>query len=133
MMHGVLADAGPLYAAADESDAHHQRAHRESQALENSRRQIVIAYRTFLETHALVLARMGPRTASLWLSYMSDAMLINPSLDDYQQALMRVRALPDQRITLFDATVAVMAANLGLEVWTYDHHFDVMRVPVWLT
>jgi predicted nucleic acid-binding protein len=44
---------------------------------------------------------------------------------------MRVHALPDQRITLFDATIAAVAANLGLEVWTYNHHFDVMRVPVW--
>jgi predicted nucleic acid-binding protein len=131
VIRGVLADAGPLYAAADESDAHHQRAHRESQALEKDRRQIVIAYPTLLETHALVLNRMGPRAAFLWLGYMSDSVLINPSPEDYQQALMRVHALPDQRITLFDATIAAVAANLGLEVWTYNHHFDVMRVPVW--
>jgi len=131
VIRGVLADAGPLYAAADESDAHHQRAHREAHALEKDRRQIVIAYPTLLETHALVLNRMGPRAAFEWLGYMSDSVLINPGPEDYQRALMRVRALPDQRITLCDATVAAVAANLGLEVWTYDHHFDVMRVPVW--
>jgi hypothetical protein len=27
--------------------------------------------------------------------------------------------------------VATLAGRLGLEVWTYDHHFDVMRVAVW--
>jgi predicted nucleic acid-binding protein len=32
---------------------------------------------------------------------------------------------------LFDATVAVLAQRTGSQVWTYDHHFDVMRVPVW--
>jgi hypothetical protein len=37
----------------------------------------------------------------------------------------------DQPITLFDATVAVLAQRTGLRVWTYDHHFDVMRAPIW--
>lgn len=27
--------------------------------------------------------------------------------------------------------VATLALRLGLEVWTYDHHFDVMSVAVW--
>jgi len=31
MTHGVLADAGPLYAAVDPEDAHHKRAAREMQ------------------------------------------------------------------------------------------------------
>jgi predicted nucleic acid-binding protein len=34
-------------------------------------------------------------------------------------------------ITLFDALAATLADRLGLEVWTHDHHFDVMRVAVW--
>lgn len=44
---------------------------------------------------------------------------------------MTLSALPDQAITLFDATLAVLASRLKLEVWTYDHHFDVMRAKVW--
>jgi len=43
----------------------------------------------------------------------------------------RLRALTDQPITLFDATVAAMATRLNFDVWTYDHHFDVMRIGVW--
>jgi predicted nucleic acid-binding protein len=58
-------------------------------------------------------------------------MMINPTPEDYRDAFARVRALGDQDITLFDATVAGLAIRMGLEVWTYDHHFDVMRVPVW--
>lgn len=27
--------------------------------------------------------------------------------------------------------VARMTHQLGLEVWTYDHHFDVIRVAKW--
>ena len=37
----------------------------------------------------------------------------------------------DQPITLFDTRVAVLAARLDLEVWTYDHNFDLMRVAEW--
>jgi predicted nucleic acid-binding protein len=42
-----------------------------------------------------------------------------------------VEALPDQSITLVDATLAALATRMGLDVWTYDHHFDVMRVGIW--
>jgi predicted nucleic acid-binding protein len=56
---------------------------------------------------------------------------MNPTDEDYRQAIARVRALSDQRITLVDAILATVALRLKLKVWTYDHHFGVMRVPVW--
>jgi predicted nucleic acid-binding protein len=131
MKRAVLADIGPLYAAADGSDAHHQQALRELQKLARDRREVVVPYPTLLEAYSLVLFRMGTHAAFTWLTYMADASLVNPTPEDYREAAARVRALPDQRITLFDAVVAVMAARLKLEVWTYDHHFEVMRVGVW--
>ena len=79
----------------------------------------------------MVLRRLGRSAASDWLADMVDTALINPTPEDYRQAIARVEALADQPITLFDATVAVLATRLRLEVWTYDHHFDLMRVPVW--
>ena len=48
-----------------------------------------------------------------------------------EAAASRLAALPDQPITMFDAVLAELAEHLGLPVWTYDHHFDVMEVPVW--
>ncbi len=131
MTRGVLADAGPLYAAADASDAYHQQAREELQTLQSDRVQIVVAYPTLLETHALVLSRMGTRAALVWLKYMFDAAMVNPTPEDYRQAIAKVHALPDQQISLFDATLASLAGRLELKVWTYDHHFDVMRAPVW--
>ena len=92
---------------------------------------MVIAYPILLEAYGLVIFRMGTAAALKWLSYMTDAVLVNPTQEDYRQAFTRVRTLPDQRITLVDATVGALATRLGLEVWTYDHQFDVMRVPVW--
>ena len=84
-----------------------------------------------IETYSLLLHRLGRDIASKWLAEMADAALVNPTPEDYRQAATRVGAFADQRITLFDATVASLATRLGLEVWTYDHDFDVMRVPVW--
>jgi len=104
---------------------------RQLQKLAKDRREVVIAYPTLLEAYGLLLFRMGTAAALKWLAYMTDAALVNPTPEDYRQAFTRVRALPDQRVTLVDATIGALAMRLGLEVWTYDHHFDVMRVPVW--
>jgi len=130
-MRAVLADAVALYATADESDSLHERAMEDFARLEKDDRQVLVTHPTLLETHALVLKRMGIAAAYRWMDYMADADLVNPTAEDYRQAIVRIRVFSDQDITLFDATVAAVAARLGLEVWTYDHHFDVMRVPVW--
>jgi predicted nucleic acid-binding protein len=127
----VLADTGPLYAAVDPQDAHHQRAARELQRLAHEERDVLVCFPTLLEAYSLVRFRLGWAVASRWLSEMNDGTLVNPLPEDYRQASGKLAAFSDQPITLFDATVAAMATRLGLEVWTYDHHFDVMRVPVW--
>ena len=38
---------------------------------------------------------------------------------------------PDQDISLADAVNAEISERLGVTVWTYDHHFDVMGTGVW--
>ncbi|MGA9391247.1 MAG: PIN domain-containing protein [Candidatus Sulfotelmatobacter sp.] len=131
MTRAVLADTGPLYAANDEGDSHHQRALRELKKLARDKREVLIAYPTLLEAHSLLLFRLGRNAASAWLVEVSDTALVNPVAADYSRAVMTVQTLTDQRITLMDATLAALAMRLNLEVWTYDHHFDVMRVDVW--
>jgi predicted nucleic acid-binding protein len=131
MKRAVLADTGPLYAAVDPDDAHHKRARQELQRLAHEKREVVVAYPTLLETYTLVLFRLGKSTALVWRNDMASAVLINPTPEDYRQAGAKIQDLLDQPITLFDATVATLAARLGLQVWTYDHHFDLMRVAVW--
>ena len=127
----MLADTGPLYAATDPDDAHHKRSRRELRRLADENYEIIVAYPTLLEAYTLVLFRLGEAAAMRWLEEMAGAALVNPSADDYRQAVVRVQSLKDQSITLFDALVASLAGRLGVEVWTYDHHFDVMRVAVW--
>ena len=82
-------------------------------------------------SYSLVLYRLGRPAAIGWLDEVSESLFVNPAAEDYSQGLMTVRKFPDQRITLVDATVAAMASRMGVKVWTYDHHFDVMRVQVW--
>ena len=132
MKRAVFADTGPLYAAVDPDDLHHARAQRELKRLSRDKREVVLAYPTLLETYTLVLFRLGNQAASAWLrDTLGGAALINPTPEDYREAASKLSHLPDQPITLFDATVAVLAIRLQIEVWTYDHHFDVMHAAVW--
>lgn len=131
MRRAVIADTGPLYAAVDPDDAHHKRASKELERMSREKREVVVAYPTLLEAYTLILFRLGSDTALRWLNDMAEASLVNPTSEDYRQAVMKVQTLAGQPITLFDATVAAMSTRLNLEVWTYDHHFDVVRVKVW--
>jgi predicted nucleic acid-binding protein len=131
MIRGVLADTGPLYAANDEGDTHHPLALRQLKDLARDRRKVLVAYPILLEAYSLLLYKLGRRAASGWLAEVSEASFLNPAPEDYARGLTMVQALPDQSITLVDATLAALATRLGLDVWTYDHHFDVMRVGIW--
>jgi predicted nucleic acid-binding protein len=131
MIRAVLADSGPLFAAVDEGDEHHLAARQQLETLDQERRTVVVAYPILLEAYSLVLHRLGVTAAQKWIALLTAASLINPDVEDYGRALVMVRNFPDQRISLVDATLAALSSRLGLEVWTYDHHFDVMRVPVW--
>src|ERR1700691_2805114 len=130
-MHAVLPDTGPLFAAADEDDADHERALRQTDELERDGRIVLIPYPILLEAYSLVLKRFGSQAALRWLSNAVEASLINPTPEDYSMACAILRAFSDQDISLADATIATLATRLKVEVWTYDHHFDVMRVPIW--
>jgi predicted nucleic acid-binding protein len=131
MIGAVLADAGPLFAAVDEADEHHLDARRQLETLDREKRTVIIAYPIILEAYSLVLYRLGALAAHKWITLVTASTLINPDTEDYGRAVIMVRNFPDQRITLVDATLAALSLRLGVEVWTYNHHFDVMRVPVW--
>ena len=49
MRRAVLADAGPLYAAADPDDAYHDRAQRELKRLARDKREVLLAYPALAE------------------------------------------------------------------------------------
>jgi len=128
----VIADTGPLYAAVDPDDQYHRRAQRELNRLAREKHELVVAYPVVLEAYTLVLHRLGTEVAVSWLTEMAaGTAFVNPTPEDYKEAVKKVSRFADQKITLFDATVAAVADRLSLKIWTYDHRFDVMRAPVW--
>ena len=132
MRKAVIADTGPLFAAVDPQDRYHRRAREEAQRLVEDGLEVLVAYPTALESYTLLLYKLGADSAFRWLNEIfAGASLVNPTVQDYRDAAAKVLRYPDQRISLFDATVAVLASRLKLSVWTYDHHFDLMRVQVW--
>jgi predicted nucleic acid-binding protein len=131
-VRSVLADTGPLYALVDPDDRLHDRARSEARRIAEQGWTVVVAFPTLAESHSLVLKRLGTRVAGRWLGeLMAGADLLNPHREDYLAAGRRLRHLTGQPITLFDALVAVLAEQLHFQVWTFDHHFDVMGVAVW--
>ena len=131
-MRAVLADTGPLYALIDPDDRYHKRAKQQLARLTAENRGVLVLEPIVLETHTLILRRMGPRTAQSWLGEINRAAgLLNPTVSDYDLARMQLAGFPDQKITLFDSTLAAVARQLGIPTWTYDFHFDVLRAEVW--
>jgi predicted nucleic acid-binding protein len=60
-----------------------------------------------------------------------DVTLVNPEPQHYLAAVTMLATYEDQPLTLADAVLAVLSRDLALPVWTFDHHFDVMRAAVW--
>jgi predicted nucleic acid-binding protein len=128
----VLADTGPLYAVRDPDDAQHSRAQRELGRLRSQNLKVVVPYPALLEGYTLVMRELGIREAHGFLDEVVRGSLFeNPTPEDYRKASLRVLSYEDQDITLVDAVIAEIADRLGTPVWTFDHHFDVMRVDVW--
>jgi uncharacterized protein len=131
-LRGVIADTGPLYAAYDPSDRYHNQALSEVQRLGVENWVTIVPYPVLLETHSLILKRLGTLVGLRFIQEMlTGAELIHPTSADYRLAAVTLQHFADQSITLFDATSAALSQRLNLSVWTYDFHFDVMGIEVW--
>jgi len=132
MTKAVIADTTPLYALVDSSDQYHQQAHQELSLIQKRRIRVIIPYPIALESYSLVLYRLGMQTAITFSEEISNSgELLHPFDKDYYLAWQKVKQYSDQKITLFDAVTASISQRLNYPVWTYDHHFDLMLIPVW--
>ena len=128
----VLADTGPLYAAADPSDDHHERAQGDIRRLNSEGVGVTVAYPTLCECYSLVLYKLGTGAAQGWLGEIEGgSFLMNPTPEDFREAAGLIREYRDQALSMFDAVTAVVGRRLSMPVWTYDHHFHVVQVEVW--
>jgi predicted nucleic acid-binding protein len=132
MRRAVLADTGPLYAAVDTDNQYHARAHEELGRLGREELLVVVLFPILLESYSLVLHRLGIGTAHRWLAEVADGVtLVNPTQEDYLAAMAQIRSYEDQPLTMFDGLLAACGKRLEAPIWTYDHHFDLMRARVW--
>lgn len=131
-IRAIIVDTGPLYAAVDKNDQYHQQSQQELQKINQQNLVILLPYPIYLETHKLIMQSLGIRTALKFNEEIKQkANFVNPTSEDYQEATFYIGRFSDQKITLFDAIVAVLAKQLTLPVWTYDYHFDIMQCQIW--
>jgi predicted nucleic acid-binding protein len=128
----VLADTGPIYALSMASDQHHERAREAMRRIRRERIDVIAPYPIMMEAYSLLLRRTSPNIAHRWLDDVrAGVSWIAPTRRDHEAAADLVSRYEDQAITLFDALLATLSRELGLRVWTFDHHFHVMDVEVW--
>ncbi len=99
-MQGIIADTGPLYAAYDPSDQYHMQALQSVQRLEIEHLVAIVPYPVLLETHNLILKRLGIQVGLRFIQEISaGAELIYPIAADYELAIQQLYRLPDQTVT----------------------------------
>ena len=131
-MKAILADTTPLYGAIDTSDKFHARAQAEIQRIAKEKLIVVVSFPVYIETYSLLLYRLGFEQANRFSqNCLESANLLNPTEEQYLKAIKKVQQFPDQTITIVDALTAILADELNIPVWTYDYHFDVMKISVW--
>lgn len=131
-MKAILADTTPLYGAIDTSDQFHARAQAEIQRISTEKLIVVVSFPVYIETYSLLLYRLGFEQANRFSqNCLESANLLNPTEEQYLKAIKKVQQFPDQTITIVDALTAILADELNIPVWTYDYHFDVMKISVW--
>lgn len=128
----MLADTGPLYAARDPDDHHHDRSQAELRRLRSLHLKVIVPYPILLEAYSLIVRKLGSREAHRFLAQVvHTSILTNATEEDYQEASVAILPYRDQDISLFDAVLAEMSHRLEAPLWTFDHHFDVMGAAVW--
>jgi len=131
-LKAILADTTPLYGAIDTSDQFHARAQAEIQRIAKEKLIVVVSFPVYIETYSLLLYRLGFEQANRFSqNCLESANLLNPTEEQYLKAIKKVQQFPDQTITIVDALTAILADELNIPVWTYDYHFNVMKISVW--
>ena len=131
-MRAIIADTGPLYAAIDIDDQYHQRSKTQIQRINAENLTILVPFPVYLETYNLLLYRLGTEQAIKFArDCIESVYFLNPSQEQYIAAAEKAACFPDQTIALCDAITAILSEEMKLQIWTYDYHFDVMKVQVW--
>ncbi len=124
----AVVDTGPLYAAADTSDADHTRC---LSLLQRREIQLVIPALVVAEATYLVGSRLGPEAEANFLRALQDFHIEAPESEDWPLIAELVRNYADFPLGGVDASVIALAARINATVvLTLDRrHFSVVRPP----
>jgi predicted nucleic acid-binding protein len=124
----IVVDTGPLYAAADTSDSHHQKC---AAAFEDASEQLVVPVSVVIETCFLIERHLGPLAEATFIRSLGSSGLIVESLGeiDLERMAALVTTYADLPLGAVDASVVAVAERLGVStVLTIDRrHFSVVR------
>jgi predicted nucleic acid-binding protein len=127
----VLVDTAVVYALADKADQAHEAAKTLLARLLDARTPLLITVPTVYEAHRLILYRLGTRAGQRFLAVYSQIYNTVWLTETYHtQAVALLERFEDQRISVTDAANAVVARALGATVATFDHHYEMMGLPV---
>jgi len=123
MRREVLWDSGVFLALLDVDDANHGRAVTAAKKLGSERRMSIITNYVEVETHALLLRRLGRAAALQWL--MSAEMEVaRASREDELRAKEILVKHTDKDWSLCDAISFSMMERRGIRTaFTFDRHF----------
>ena len=124
----IVVDTGPLYAAADTSDAHHAAC---AALFSDPPDRLVVPVSVVVETSFLIERHLGPAAEAAFLGSLAPAGLIVEQIGDDDLARMAelVTTYADMPLGAVDASVVAIAERLGAStIISLDRrHFTVVR------
>jgi predicted nucleic acid-binding protein len=118
----AIVDAGPLYAAADRSDQHHEDSVR---ILSHPEIRFFVPILAAAEAMYLVGRRLGPLAEAAFIEGLSDFALVGPTQDEWVRIADLVRSYRSFPLGAADASVIALAERLNTDMLvTFGHrHF----------
>lgn len=124
----IVVDTGPLYAAADRSDAHHSAC---AALFANPPDELIVPVSVVVETSFLIERHLGSAAEAAFLGSLVPAGVVVEQLghDDLIRMAELVETYADMPLGAVDASVVAIAERLGATtIITIDRrHFSVVR------
>jgi len=124
----IIVDTGPLYAAADADDIHHEACIR---VLQEAAEQLVAPVSVVIEAAFLIGKHLGPESEARFLRSILPSGIVVEHLTavDLDRSAELVATYADLRLGTVDASVVAIAERLGAAtIVTVDRrHFSVVR------
>jgi predicted nucleic acid-binding protein len=123
-MARIFVDTSAIYALLDRDDARHAPARARFDQLKQSRTEPVLTNFIVAESHALLLARLGPAVARRWL-FANIWHVERVSEEDETKARSIIDSYADKGFSYTDATSFAVMERLRLRrAVAFDRHFQ---------